>query len=196
MRTLGVVLAAGEGRRMGVPKALLRTADGTSWAARAGGVLLAGGCTEVVVSVGAQAAAVRATLPAEVGALDVADWSLGQGRGIVRAIDHARFTDADALLLTLVDLPDVVAAHIEAVLANVSPDALVRAGTPGRGGHPVVLGRQHFGRARELAADGSGLKALFSGGGAQVRWVALDGSRRDVDEPGQLPTGTRWPSNP
>ena len=55
MRTLGVLLAGGAGRRMGTPKALLRDLDGTPFLARAIGILLEGGCDRVVVVTGAAA---------------------------------------------------------------------------------------------------------------------------------------------
>jgi len=52
---VGVVLAAGEGRRMGMPKALVRDPDGTSWLRRAVETLSDAGCAPVVVVLGAQA---------------------------------------------------------------------------------------------------------------------------------------------
>src|ERR1041385_7338939 len=47
-----IVLAAGESRRMGSPKALLRAADGRPFVVRITAVLLAGGASEVVVVTG------------------------------------------------------------------------------------------------------------------------------------------------
>lgn len=179
---------------MGAPKALLRTPDGTSWAAAAATVLAAGGCTEVVVTVGAAAGRVRASLPPQFGALAVPGWRAGVGAGLHRALGHALSTGADAVLVTLVDLPDVGAAHVRAVLRAAGQDgreALVRAGEPGRGGHPVLVGHRHLARALDLAASGAGLRELFTGEG--VRWVPLDGSRRDVDVPADLPPGTTLP---
>ncbi|HET6529482.1 MAG TPA: NTP transferase domain-containing protein, partial [Actinoplanes sp.] len=49
----GLLLAAGAGRRMGTPKALLRDPDGTAWVTRSARVLVAGGCRPVLVVVGA-----------------------------------------------------------------------------------------------------------------------------------------------
>ena len=58
----GLLLAAGEGRRMGMPKALVREADGTSWLHRSLAALRDGGCAEVTVVLGAGAAEARTLL--------------------------------------------------------------------------------------------------------------------------------------
>ena len=49
--TVGLLLAAGEGRRFGGPKALARDDDGTSWLLRAVQALRP--CSEIVVVLGA-----------------------------------------------------------------------------------------------------------------------------------------------
>jgi CTP:molybdopterin cytidylyltransferase MocA len=55
----GVVLAAGGGRRMGMPKALVEL-DGDRWSAGAVDTLRDGGCDPVAVVVGARADEVAA----------------------------------------------------------------------------------------------------------------------------------------
>src|SRR5699024_12122678 len=52
-RVQGLLLAAGAGRRMGMPKALKTDPDGTPWLRRAVEVLRAGGCGDVTVVLGA-----------------------------------------------------------------------------------------------------------------------------------------------
>ncbi|MBA2738059.1 MAG: NTP transferase domain-containing protein, partial [Nocardioidaceae bacterium] len=54
MRTpvAGLLLAAGAGRRMGGPKALVRGSDGRAWVASSTRRLLAAGCTPVRVVLG------------------------------------------------------------------------------------------------------------------------------------------------
>ncbi|WP_432575208.1 NTP transferase domain-containing protein, partial [Kineococcus sp. SYSU DK005] len=178
------MLAAGEGSRLGVPKALLRTADGTGWAARAAAVLRAGGCSAVAVTVGAAAREVRATLPADVVALAVPDWRRGPGAGVLAALGHARAAGAAALVLTLVDLPDVGAADVRAVLEAAGEDpagALVRAGWRGTGGHPVLVGSAHWAAAAREAGAGAGLRALLDG--PACRTVQRASALRDVDVP-------------
>ncbi|MEO7235035.1 MAG: NTP transferase domain-containing protein, partial [Lapillicoccus sp.] len=59
---VGVVLAAGAGRRMGMPKALVHETDGTSWLVRAVGALTGSGCSPVVVVLGARADEARRLL--------------------------------------------------------------------------------------------------------------------------------------
>ena len=58
----GVLLAAGGGRRMGRPKALMRSADGRPWLTTAVQALRDGGCRSVVVVLGAGADEARALL--------------------------------------------------------------------------------------------------------------------------------------
>lgn len=147
-RPLGLLLAAGAGRRMGTPKALLTTDDGGTWVARAAHVLADGGCADVLVVLGAQAAEVVAALPAGVEALWAERWQDGMGAsltaGLRAAAAHA--SGADLVVVHLVDLPDVPATAVRRVLERAAgrADALVRATYHGRPGHPVVLGRDHW----------------------------------------------------
>ena len=62
MSTAGLLLAAGEGRRMGTPKALLRDGAGVPFLDRAVGRLLDGGCASVTVVLGAAAEEARSVL--------------------------------------------------------------------------------------------------------------------------------------
>ncbi|SDZ34308.1 molybdenum cofactor cytidylyltransferase [Herbiconiux ginsengi] len=59
-----MLLAAGAGRRMGRPKALVVGDDGEPWLVRGVRVLREGGCADVVVVLGAEAARARALLAA------------------------------------------------------------------------------------------------------------------------------------
>ncbi|NAZ86154.1 NTP transferase domain-containing protein, partial [Kineococcus indalonis] len=119
----------------------------------------------------------------------------GRGAGGARAaLGHARAAGAAALVLTLVDLPDVGPADVRAVLEAAGEDpsgALVRAAWGGHGGHPVLVGRAHWAAAARAAASGEGLRALLRG--PACREVQRAGALRDVDVPGQLPAGTLLP---
>ena len=78
----GLVLAAGAGRRMGGPKALLHDREGVPWVRTRAQTLLEAGCHPVHVAVGAEAVMVRDTLPPGVGAVVVADWQEGMGASL------------------------------------------------------------------------------------------------------------------
>lgn len=65
----GLLLAAGAGRRMGGPKALVEI-DGVPMVRRALAVLRDGGCAPLLVVVGAAADEVRQVLPADVTAVE------------------------------------------------------------------------------------------------------------------------------
>lgn len=191
------MLAAGAGRRMGTPKGLLPARGGGSWAARTARVLTDGGCGAVLVTVGARADDVAATLPARVTALPVHDWDRGPGAGVAVALRHAislrhrASGGPDLLVLTLVDLPGVDADLVASVVAAAADDpgaALVRAVDGDRPGHPVALGWRHWPRALEVCTDGSGLRGLFAAPDLAPRVVLVPhpASVRDVDRPEDL----------
>ena len=148
MTTLtGIVLAAGAGSRLGRPKALMRTADGEPWVARAARLMRAAGCDHVLVVLGAAAAEATALVPAGIDILVVENWADGMGESLRQAL-CAALADAalaDAALITLVDLPDLpreVAARILAV--PVDDNTLTQAVFEGMPGHPVLIGRAHW----------------------------------------------------
>ncbi|WP_328293904.1 NTP transferase domain-containing protein [Kineococcus sp. NBC_00420] len=184
MGVVGIVLAAGAGRRMGAPKALLRHVDGRTFAAATAELLVAAGCSSVLVTLGT-----GQQLPSGVVAVEVPDASRGPGAGLARALRHPLARRAEAVLITLVDLPGIDVAGVRAVLGLASPTVLARGVERGRPGHPVLIGREHVARALELADTGSGLNALFG----EIPWTAVEvpGAAADVDHPEDLPPGTR-----
>ncbi len=152
----GLLLAAGAGSRMGTPKALVTDADGTSWLRRGTEVLLDGGCDAVTIVLGAAADDASDLVPTgPVTTVVAPDWAQGMSASLRAGLESATAGSADAVLITLVDLPDVDADVVRRVLAAGSgPDALARATYDGRPGHPVVIGREHWpGVLDSLAGD-------------------------------------------
>ena len=135
-RTAGLVLAAGEGRRFGGPKAP-HVIDGERLGDRAVRVLREGGCDPVVVVLGAWIGDVP---DADVVVND--GWSEGMGSSLRLGLDQlAQHADADidSALVTLVDL---VGLTSDAVARLVGCDApLAAASYDGRRGHPVRFAR-------------------------------------------------------
>ncbi|TAM71170.1 MAG: nucleotidyltransferase family protein [Microbacteriaceae bacterium] len=160
---IGLLLAAGAGRRMGLPKALVQGADGLPWAVSAARTLATGGCAEVVVVIGAAAPIVRASLADEpVTVVEATDWNEGMGASLRAGLRAIAARDAAAALVHLVDLPDVGPEVVRRVLAHAAPSILARACYSSRSdiagrtpGHPVLLGKDHW---AAIAAEGSGDK--------------------------------------
>ena len=141
----GLLLAAGAGRRMGMPKALVRDASGEPWLLRGVETLREGGCEDVTVVLGAAADEAAALLDgAGVDVVVAADWAEGMGASL-RAGLASLDAEVEAVLVSLVDLPDVSADVVSRVLdAEVDNGVLRRAAYDGRPGHPVLLGRAHW----------------------------------------------------
>ncbi len=146
MAVHGLLLAAGAGRRLGRPKALVAGDDGDPWLVRSVAALRAGGCAEVTVVLGAAAAEAAALVPGE-RVVVAEDWAEGMGASLRAGLRAVAATDAvcDAALVLLVDLPDVGAAVVDRVVATAAgPADLARAAYDGVPGHPVLLGRDHW----------------------------------------------------
>lgn len=136
----GLLLAAGAGSRMGMPKALV-----PGWLPGAVAALRDGGCVRVVVVLGARAEQARALVPHEAAVVVAEDWAAGMSHTLRAGLVALEVGDAPAALVHLVDLPDVTADVVRRVLGvGVGPEVLARATYDGRPGHPVLLGRTHW----------------------------------------------------
>lgn len=145
MSVTGLLLAAGAGSRMGTPKALVKDTDGTSWLARGVAALRDGGCDEVTVVLGATADEAKALVPNGTTVVVAEDWAEGMSASLRAGLESLEDTDADAALVSLVDLPDVTESVVQRVLsAGADKAALIRTTYDGRPGHPVVIGREHW----------------------------------------------------
>lgn len=137
---VGLLLAAGAGRRMGTPKALVGT-----WLVDAVTTLRDGGCARVVVVLGASADAARPLLDGYEAEVVVAeDWDEGMGASLRAGLAVLGGSEA-AALVTLVDLPDLGTDVVERLLGRTfSATTLARASYDGTPGHPVLIGRDHW----------------------------------------------------
>ncbi len=213
---VGLLLAAGEGRRIGTPKALLRDPDGTAWVQRQVSSLRTGGCRRVVVVVGARGEDVAALLPGDVAVVRQAGWREGMGAslraglaalpGLVDGVpadgvpadgvpadvagDASRAEGglATAALVALVDTPGMTSAVVERVvaLAAAGPQVLARAAFGGVPGHPVLLGRDHWAGAAAQAHGDSGARGYLRGRGVVLVECCDVGHGLDVDSPPPL----------
>ncbi len=172
-----MLLAAGAGVRYGMPKV---RAEGGGWLRLGVAALHQGGCDDVVVVLGAAVVDV----PAPARAVVAEDWADGVSAS-VRAGVLALRDDAEFVVVTTVDTPDVCAAAVRRVLAAArsSASGLARARYGDRPGHPVVIARRHWPQLLDALAGDAGAGPFLR---ARADVVAVDcadlGSGIDVDE--------------
>lgn len=191
--TVGLLLAAGGGSRMGVPKALVRGDDGTPWLQRSVAVLRDAGCEHVVVVLGARADEARALLDESDPALRVVvadDWETGMAASLSTGLSALQEPQGEVALVTLVDLPDVGAEVARRVLAAADgPTSLARATYDGRPGHPVLMGRDHWFPAAAVVEGDEGARDYLREHGCLAVECGDLATGRDVDTRGDQPTG-------
>lgn len=184
----GLLLAAGAGRRMGGPKALVELA-GRPLILRALDALQAGGCAPVVVVLGAAAEEVGAVLPADVTPVVADGWAEGMGASLRAGLAALAGTRSSAAVVHLVDLPgitpEVIARLVEQ--AGASPDVLARACYGGAAAHPVLLGRTHWAGVVEVSVGDAGARRYLAGH-PELRLIECGdlAVASDVDTPEQL----------
>ncbi|HEY1133638.1 MAG TPA: nucleotidyltransferase family protein [Nocardioides sp.] len=176
----GLLLAAGAGRRMGRPKALV-----DDWLARSLEALREGGCARLAVVLGAEAAAVRPLVPRDVAVVVADDWADGMGASLRAGLD-ALAPGCPGVLVHLVDLPDVGSEVVRRVLGAWSgPATLARAayGAPDapEPGHPVLLGAEHLAGVRGAAVGDQGARSYLAGRDVRLVDCSDVASGRDVD---------------
>jgi CTP:molybdopterin cytidylyltransferase MocA len=176
--TTGLLLAAGAGRRMGRPKALVE-----GWLVRA--VESLADCDGVVVVLGAAADEARPLLDAHDVTIVVApDWEEGMGASLRTGLMHLQHGDATRCVVTLVDLPDVAAPVVRRMLdLPDTEDVLARATYDGRPGHPVLLGRAHWAGVLAEAAGDRGARGYLDAHAAERVECADLATGLDVDRP-------------
>jgi molybdenum cofactor cytidylyltransferase/nicotine blue oxidoreductase len=159
----GLVLAAGGGRRYGMPKALVEY-EGSLLVERAVRTARAV-CDPVLVVLGARAVDVWRTADLD-GATVLAnrDWETGMASSLRTGLDGLRGWPGavDAALVTLVDMPGMTPAALRAIAAHAAPDALAVATYGGVRGHPVLLGREHWAGVAATATGDEGARRYLA----------------------------------
>lgn len=183
---VGLLLAAGGGRRLGGrPKALL-THRGRPLVEHAVGVLRAGGCTRVHVVLGAESSAVRARADLSGCVLvDNPDWAEGMGSSLRAGLESLTGTGADAALVSLVDQPGIGPEAVARVLAahgsRGSRGSLVAAAYDGVRGHPVLFGADHWAGIAATATGDRGARAYLKEHGDTITLVECGDVARPYD---------------
>jgi molybdenum cofactor cytidylyltransferase len=178
--TAGLILAAGESRRMGTPKALLEYC-GETFVDRLSG-LFAGLCSPVIVVLGANADEIRARAARPAEFVFNPDYRTGQ-TGSLQCGLRAVPPQAEGVLFTLVDHPAVAAATLDRLLAGPRP--LVRVPRyQGRRGHPVWFRRELIAEFLALPETGAA-RDVVRAHSAETEFLDVDdaGVVADIDDP-------------
>jgi len=140
-----LVLAAGESRRMGMPKPLLRF-GGTTFLGRILSVLQRADVAGITVVLGARAEMVRALV--DLSAVNVVvneDYPQGQLSSLIKGLKSLP-EDADAMLLCLVDHPFITTEIVDQIVGafRETHEPIVVPVFEGRRGHPALFARSLF----------------------------------------------------
>lgn len=182
MSVAGLILAAGESKRMGSPKALLEF-QGETFLDRMTRVF-SEFCSPVVVVVGSQADEIRSAVrrPERAVFAENANYQLGQ----LSSMQCGLLTMPEAIegvLFTLVDHPNVQPSTIAALVEEPRP-VLAIPRWQGRRGHPIYFSARLIGEFLSIPPD-SQAKVVIARHMDRARWVDVDdpGILNDVDDP-------------
>ncbi|MCB1499504.1 MAG: molybdopterin-binding/glycosyltransferase family 2 protein [Bauldia sp.] len=188
-RVAAIVLAAGQGRRMGGPNKLAATIDGRSLVRIAAEAAVASRADPVVVVTGHQPATVEASLAG----LDVVlvhnpDFADGLSTSLRRGI-AALPDDIDGVVVLLADMPGVDAAVVDRLIAAFDPAGGTLIVVPthdGKRGNPVLWSRRLFADLAAVAGDTGGRHLVGQNADAVTEVEIGPAVALDVDTPEAL----------
>ena len=186
-RVAGLLLAAGAGRRLGGPKALVALA-GEPLVRRGVRLLTDGGCDPVVVVVGASADLVRPLCEgAEV--VEAAGWATGMGASLRAGLADLARRPVGGCVVALVDQPRVTADAVRRLREAHGRGAVAAVATyDGRPRNPVLLDRSVWAEVAAAAQGDEGARPWLRGHPHLVEQVDCTdvGAPDDVDTPDDL----------
>ena len=178
----GILLAAGDGSRLGQPKATVELA-GSTLAERGVALLRAGGADPVIVVTGA----VPVELPGVV-SVHNPDWMSGMGSSLATGL-RALAGGAAAAVIALADQPLVGAAAVRRLIAAHASGATVAvAAYAGQPRNPVLIDRAYWPAVIETATGDAGARTFLRAHPDLVTLVECGdtGSPDDIDTPEDL----------
>lgn len=180
----GIILAAGESKRMGQPKQLIEI-GGRTMLQRVTDAALGSALDLVYVILGYQAAALQASLAdRSIRVVFNPDYREGMGSS-VRAGIGALPDEANAAMFLLVDQPGITTEVIDALLARSTSENIVAPTVDGRRTNPTVFGRSWFCDLAQCSGDAGG-RAIIAAHPEALVLVETDADLRDVDTPQDL----------
>lgn len=185
-RVAGILLAAGDGTRLGQPKATVEL-NGVTLAERGARLLRDGGADPVLVVTGA----VPADIP---GVLSVhnPDWLSGMGSSLatgLRALAEDRAGEVTAAVIALADQPLIGPETVRRLIAAYNAGATVAvAAYGGKPRNPVLIAATHWPEVLGVAAGDTGARPFLRAHPGLVTLVECGdvGSPDDIDTPQDL----------
>lgn len=186
-RVVGVLLAAGAGRRFGGSKLLAPLSTGEPIGLRSARVLVAAGIETLAVTRPDDLALAEVMLGAGVGVVENAAPEQGMGLSIATGVAAAE--DADAWVIALADMPWIQPRTVRRVVAALKAGAPLCAPTSldGRRGHPVGFARRYREALLGLAGD-AGARHIIAAAADRLLCIPTDdaGILLDIDLPEDL----------
>ncbi len=185
-RTAGMIIAAGGGRRIGGPEALLCQGEKPLVSTMID-TMTAAGCEQIVVVLGAAADQVQETADLTRATVVVNQaWGTGVGSSIKAGLAAIDDDAIEAVVVVPVDMPGLTAAAVQRVAALPYPDVLVCATYGGLRGYPMLFGRRHWSGIATLASADVGARPYLLAHKDQIVDISCDtvadGSRVDSPE--------------
>jgi CTP:molybdopterin cytidylyltransferase MocA len=191
-RVAGILLAAGDGTRLGQPKATVEL-GGMTLAERGVGLLRAGGADPVLVVTGAVPVVV-----AGVTAVHNPDWLSGMGSSLAAGLRALAGSDgelvpgadaATAAVIALADQPLIGPAAVgRLIAAHAAGAAVAVAAYGGKPRNPVLIARVHWATVLGLASGDTGARPFLRAHPELVTLVECGdvGRPDDIDTPQDL----------
>lgn len=162
MKAVAIILASGEARRMGYPKALIEHEAGKSFLQSLASTFGKAGC-KVLGVIGKDAEAVREQHPALV-LVESERWQEGQMYSVRAGLEAALAEEADVVLVHPVDMPALRASTLKSLLQGLREgEEGLRPEFEGAPGYPLVLSRQAVERLRRTDSAPTQLEAAAQG---------------------------------
>lgn len=182
-RVAGILLAAGDGTRLGQPKATVEL-GGATLAERGARLLRDGGADPVLVVTGAVPVEIPGTL-----SVHNPDWRSGMGSSLaagLRALADSAGVDVAAAVIALADQPLIGPEAVRRLLAAYHAGATVAvAAYDGKPRNPVIIGLIHWPEVLGMAAGDTGARPFLRAHPDLVTLVECGdvGSPDDIDTP-------------
>lgn len=179
----GVLLAAGQSRRMGRKNKMLIDVDGDPMVVRAARALIESNAAPVVVVLGHQPQRVKDSLK-DLNVQFVYNSNYAEGlSSSLKAGVEALPDDCDGAVVALGDMPEVKSADIDSLIAEFDParcQSIVVPTHNGKRGNPVVWARRYFKEISAVSGD-VGARHLIGSNSDQLHEVSTENSGVLID---------------